>query len=376
MQPECSPETPFACGAVGCISSDDCSPMTPCAEGSCTAEGSCIFSPREDGCREGEYCDSLRGCLLSASTPGAVGDGGVVSDGGARDAGLVNDAGGTGDTGVGSDSATGPMDAGRDASLPPNCGEPCNTGRVCEVGEIDCSTGAAECVAVGVVDAGVVCRPAAGDCDVAERCDGVSSDCPNNGFMAGGTVCGEVIRGAWGACGGFLGSCDGAQSRSVMTPRCSNDMCTVVTTSENRTCSVANGTSCGTPSTGPWSACSFVGCALSGTRTREQTVGICQGGVCGVSTSTVSGSCSRSTSQGSSCGVPSFGPWDICFHPAGCDPAVDATRSRTSTIPTCNAANSCVSNNTVQTEVCPLVDAESTDGGESCDCNGPFDCAL
>ncbi|RME40334.1 MAG: hypothetical protein D6788_03515 [Planctomycetota bacterium] len=37
--------------------------------------------------------------------------------------------------------------------------------------------------------AGIVCRPSAGECDVAETCDGVSTTCPADGFVADGTAC-------------------------------------------------------------------------------------------------------------------------------------------------------------------------------------------
>ncbi len=40
--------------------------------------------------------------------------------------------------------------------------------------------------------AGFVCRPSAGACDVAESCDGVSNNCPVDGFAAAGTACGSA----------------------------------------------------------------------------------------------------------------------------------------------------------------------------------------
>jgi uncharacterized repeat protein (TIGR01451 family) len=45
-------------------------------------------------------------------------------------------------------------------------------------------------------NAGAVCRPSAGACDIAESCDGVSSACPADGFQSNNTVC----RPAAGVC--------------------------------------------------------------------------------------------------------------------------------------------------------------------------------
>src|SRR5436189_152278 len=47
-----------------------------------------------------------------------------------------------------------------------------------------------------VGNAGAVCRPAAGDCDVSETCTGSSTTCPANAFASASTVC----RAAAGDC--------------------------------------------------------------------------------------------------------------------------------------------------------------------------------
>src|SRR6201999_3319838 len=36
---------------------------------------------------------------------------------------------------------------------------------------------------------GTLCNPKNGECDVAEQCDGVSTQCPINGFADKGTAC-------------------------------------------------------------------------------------------------------------------------------------------------------------------------------------------
>ena len=45
-------------------------------------------------------------------------------------------------------------------------------------------------------NAGASCRPAAGACDAAEVCDGVSTTCPANGFQMSGTPCGNPLADA------------------------------------------------------------------------------------------------------------------------------------------------------------------------------------
>lgn len=563
VQPECSPETPAACGAEGCTESAECDGTASCADGVCTTEGSCIFMPIEGACESDEFCDSTVGCLPLP----------VRTDAGQSDA-STPDAGPS-DAGPG-------MDAGNDAGLPPSCDAPCDTGNPCEIGFFDCSTGVPVCSAMGAGNAGAVCREAAGECDLAETCDGVSAECPSDEKQSAGLVCnpatndcdvaeqcdgttnacpldafqpvgapcaggfcdeghmcsdtctpgasctpsnicrtgqiscaggvpscvemgnvtngtecqatefgawgacgsfsgtcdetgsqdrsvddfncqsgacsrssssesracmrgteggscGSVVNGSWGVCGGFSGTCDetglrsrtvttptcassmcdpvmtvqnggcsrstdglscggvtfgswsacggfstvcdttGTQSRSVMTPTCGSATCGVVTTSESRDCTRAtNGNSCGSATAGAWGACGYVDCALGGTRTRTITQPVCSSGTCsGTTMSPESGPCTRSSSQGDSCGTPTYGSWGTCFHPAICDPAVDATETRTAIRPLCSAANTCTdSDNSPDVRVCPLVGSEGDDGGQFCECVGPFDCAL
>ncbi len=58
-----------------------------------------------------------------------------------------------------------------------------------------------------------MCRPAAGICDVAESCDGVSDACPADGFVAAGTVCRPVA-----------GACDLAESCDAASAGCPSDV--------------------------------------------------------------------------------------------------------------------------------------------------------
>lgn len=76
-------------------------------------------------------------------------------------------------------------------------GAVCDTGNPCEVGELQVNNGACECVSTGVpAESGKVCREAAGVCDVAETCNGISMECPGDSFAASTTSC----RGSRGVC--------------------------------------------------------------------------------------------------------------------------------------------------------------------------------
>src|SRR5207253_241488 len=73
-------------------------------------------------------------------------------------------------------------------------------------------------------NAGTVCRPAAGECDVADTCDGVSDRCPADGFQPSSVVC----RGAAGECD-LAESCPGngpdcpADAKSAAGTACTDD---------------------------------------------------------------------------------------------------------------------------------------------------------
>jgi hypothetical protein len=57
--------------------------------------------------------------------------------------------------------------------------------------------------------AGTICRPAVSLCDVAERCDGVSSACPADSLAPAGTLC-DGWSGA--RCAGTSASCPGGST--------------------------------------------------------------------------------------------------------------------------------------------------------------------
>jgi hypothetical protein len=79
-------------------------------------------------------------------------------------------------------------------------GNPCVTGVPCEQGLVECVAGMPFCRSLGPAPAGTVCRADAGECDVGETCDGVTTSCPPDAFAPEGTMC------SLGACDG-LGVC-------------------------------------------------------------------------------------------------------------------------------------------------------------------------
>src|SRR4029077_9512093 len=58
-----------------------------------------------------------------------------------------------------------------------------------------------------------VCRPATGDCDVVESCDGTSNDCPAGAFKPPSVVCRAAV-----------GQCDAAEHCSGTGPTCPPDL--------------------------------------------------------------------------------------------------------------------------------------------------------
>jgi fibronectin type 3 domain-containing protein len=82
---------------------------------------------------------------------------------------------------------------------------------LCDVAE-SCDGMSADCPADKLAVAGTECRAAAGDCDIAETCSGTSGDCPVDGFKQAGTVCRAAA-----------GLCDVAESCTGSTAACPID---------------------------------------------------------------------------------------------------------------------------------------------------------
>lgn len=121
-------------------------------------------------------------------------------------------------------------------------GAPCTTGFDCEsdfcVDGVCCETacgyssagdcqacsvaaGAATDGVCGVVPSGTECRPAAGECDFAEVCDGTSSECPGDIVQPADTACGDAGSGPCDLpdrCDGVSGVCQVSGVAAAGTP--------------------------------------------------------------------------------------------------------------------------------------------------------------
>ncbi|MCA9575632.1 MAG: hypothetical protein KC668_09355 [Myxococcales bacterium] len=154
---------------------------------------------------------------LGCGGPSAGGsDGGASGDGGPSDAGM--------------DTSTPGGDAGPDVGPPVSClptqctidGACVDDGALAPGGCGRCDVGR-DPSGYSPADATLVCRAAVGACDVEERCDGLSLDCPVDAFAATDAPCGDPTATACDA----PDACDGA---GACVPRF-----------------VASGTSCGGP---------------------------------------------------------------------------------------------------------------------------------
>jgi hypothetical protein len=222
-------EVTNSCG--DCLLNSDCDDGVGCTDDTCVA-GGCVYTPNNTNCvDDGQFCNGPEVCDLKADCvsagdpcqPGDLCDETTDSCGECLDAADCDDSlfcngaeicvGGSCQPGP--DPCPGQLcdelgdvcaecltdsdcDDGNDCTA-----DQCNAG-VCEFpnlpdgsvcgsapnGDCDlqdtCTTGV--CVD-NVRASGTVCRAAAGECDVAELCDGISQDCPVDDFVADGTTC-------------------------------------------------------------------------------------------------------------------------------------------------------------------------------------------
>jgi len=92
-------------------------------------------------------------------------------------------------------------------------GTPCRSAAgLCDIAET-CDGVSADCPADKLEAAGKACRAVAGDCDIAETCSGTSADCPADGFKQAGAVCRAAVP----------GGCDVAESCTGTTAVCPID---------------------------------------------------------------------------------------------------------------------------------------------------------
>lgn len=134
-----------------------------------------------------------------ATDPG-ISDPGAASDVAGQDSGTADDAAIVDVMGLDADDTPAPSDHGpADVADAADFADP----GVCE-----CSTGAC-CDGCRFRGAEQVCRHATGECDLAERCSGDASGCPDDGFVTSGEPCGDPTESACDlpdACDGF-GAC-------------------------------------------------------------------------------------------------------------------------------------------------------------------------
>jgi hypothetical protein len=73
VSPECTEETPEACGPTACVSAEDCGTGTEaeCVTVECTDSGACFVAANDAACGPSERCDPLGGCMAPGSCDGS-----------------------------------------------------------------------------------------------------------------------------------------------------------------------------------------------------------------------------------------------------------------------------------------------------------------
>ena len=229
-------------------------------------------------------------------------------------------------------------------------GQPCCSGTTCGAG-LTCSAGT--CTGCGAV--GQLCCPGNTCATAANPCAPVG--CGTGGRCAVTTSnagsCGAVLYGPWSACA-FASPCaeTGTQSRAVNTPTCAAGACGIVTTSQSQACArTTTGNACASTGYGAWGACGgFAGtCDTTGTQTRSVTAYQCASGACVAHPSTGSQACSRGT-NGVTCAATVYGAWSACGgFTSTCDEGGTQTRG---VIAYHCAAGACATTGSTETQAC------------------------
>lgn len=131
-----------------------------CTDDHCNGAGACVHTNNTAPCNDGLFCNGTDTCA-----GGVCGHSGDPCAGGPECDHTCNEA---------SDNC---FDANTTACTADT--NPCT---------LDRCNGAGACTHP-VGNAGAVCRPSAGQCDVAETCTGASATCPTDGFKPDGTAC-------------------------------------------------------------------------------------------------------------------------------------------------------------------------------------------
>jgi hypothetical protein len=367
-----------ACGGGKAISCDD---QNPCTDDACDPAKGCTHTDNTAPCDDGDACTTADVCAQGTCKPGAA----TPCD----DQNPCTDDACTPATGCTHASNTAPCDDGNvcttadvceNGACKPGPAKPCDDQNPCTDDTCNPATDCAHANNAGACDDGVFCNGVdtckGGACSIhpgspcALSCSEATKACVSCNFTAD---CGPTTYGAWSACGGFTSTCDttGTQSRMVATPLCQGGTCTMTQSDETQTCTrPTDGTSCGAPTYGAWSACGgFTStCDTTGTQTRSVTTPTCQGGACAGVASTDTQACTRTT-NGTSCGATTYGAWSAC---GGFSSACDTTGTRTRSVTTFTCAGgSCPSSASTESQSCTrtVANGASCGSGSYC-CSG------
>ncbi len=187
----CDPVTgacsnPTAPDGSGCNDQNPCTQADTCQAGTCIGSNPIACAPSGE-CRVAGTCDPATGLCSSPAKP----DGTPCSDDGNP---CTSDA----------------CSAGACTHAPANPGAVCRpAGGECDIAEA-CTGASVDCPPDAKLT--VVCRAAVDSCDTAESCDGTANDCPTDAFESASVVCRES-----------LGSCDTAETCTGSSGACPAD---------------------------------------------------------------------------------------------------------------------------------------------------------
>ena len=371
VPPECSPENPDAC-AAGCRAATDCeAPSAACAEARCV-DGVCLDAMTEGGCAEGEVCQPSTGCVVvsDGSDMGPGMDAGSPVDAATLDAAM--DMGGA-DLGIPECTSDADCDDGAYCNGPERCIEGvcaaaegpviCDDGVGCTLDR--CDEASDSCVATP--DDGSCSAEPGGSCDAAMGCQ--YPVCTPSNCVAGpcqtatceGDVCVRTnLCGSSEICCG--GSC--APAGCDDGNPCTDDHCGAsgcVNTNNTNPCSDGNACTVG-------DRCSGGSCGGGGARDCNDG-NVCTADFCDPS----SGCVNMNLAAGTSCGSPTCGPWDAC---SGVSCMPNAGTQRRECVPReCNGSGLCTTGSPfTDSRACTLAEGASCAVCNECGAGAPMLC--
>ncbi len=328
VRAECTPATPQYCAEPECRFDADCTSDVACVAGRCVG-GTCLFLPSDAKCAPTQTCSATEGCtppLGPTCTPSGTTETRC-------DDGVDDDCDGRIDCDD-PDCDKRPCEDGDRCTEGETCQEAacvggtpksCDDKNACTDDACDPKTGCTHANNAVPCDDGVYCNGAdscsggacaahAGD-PCAKGCDEAANKCL---ACSADADCGPVTYGAWSACAGFASTCatTGTQSRTVTTPKCVGGACQSSTLTQTQACTrPTDGVWCRAATYGTWGACGGFAsaCDTTGTRRRTKTTYACASGACAPTTVTETGTCSRSVSNGTSCGTGKYCCGGTCY---------------------------------------------------------------